>query len=106
MITALFLTLVVQAQESSIQQVEQEHTNIEKDKFHDRKDTLTTTGPVENDSLKVPEQINPKTLKRPSKDSVIVVKHSFKHKEQVIVGGVIMASLALILVAMNNYNPK
>lgn len=39
-------------------------------------------------------------------DSVIVVKHSFNHKEQIITGSVIMTCLALILVTMNNYNPR
>lgn len=39
-------------------------------------------------------------------DSVIVVKHEFNHKEQIITGSVIMTCLALMLVAMNNYNPR
>lgn len=39
-------------------------------------------------------------------DSVIVVKHRFNHKEQIITGSVIMTCLALMLVAMNNYNPR
>jgi len=39
-------------------------------------------------------------------DSVIVVKHGFNHKEQIITGSVIMTCLALMLVAMNNYNPR
>jgi hypothetical protein len=39
-------------------------------------------------------------------DSVIVVKHRFNHREQIVTGSVIMACLALMLVAMNNYNPR
>ena len=39
-------------------------------------------------------------------DSVIVVKHSFNHREQIITGSVIMTCLAVMLVAMNNYNPR
>ena len=39
-------------------------------------------------------------------DSVIVVKHHFNHREQIITGSVIMTCLALMMVAMNNYNPR
>jgi hypothetical protein len=39
-------------------------------------------------------------------DTVIVVKHAFNHREQIITGSVIMSCLALMLVAMNNYNPR
>ncbi len=39
-------------------------------------------------------------------DSVIVVKHSFDHREQIITGSVIMSCLMLMMVAMNNYNPR
>jgi hypothetical protein len=39
-------------------------------------------------------------------DSVIVVKHHFDHREQIITGSVIMTCLALMMVAMNNYNPR
>ena len=39
-------------------------------------------------------------------DSVIVVKHHFNHQEQIITGSVIMTCLALMMVAMNNYNPR
>lgn len=49
------------------------------------------------------------TLAKPSKsrsDSVIVVKHHFNHREQIITGSVIMTCLALMMVAMNNYNPR
>jgi hypothetical protein len=50
----------------------------------------------------------PDTLARPKSrgDSVIVVKHGFNHREQIITGSVIMTCLALIMVAMNNYNPR
>jgi hypothetical protein len=39
-------------------------------------------------------------------DSVIVVKHSFEHREQIITGSVVMTCLMLMMVAMNNYNPR
>ncbi|MDB5050151.1 MAG: hypothetical protein JWO30_3222 [Fibrobacteres bacterium] len=39
-------------------------------------------------------------------DTVIVVKHAFNHREQIITGSVIMTCLALMLVTMNNYNPR
>jgi hypothetical protein len=39
-------------------------------------------------------------------DSVIVVKHDFNHREQIITGSVIMSCLMLMMVAMNNYNPR
>ncbi len=39
-------------------------------------------------------------------DTVIVAKHAFDHREQIITGSVIMSCLVLMLVAMNNYNPR
>lgn len=39
-------------------------------------------------------------------DSLIVVKHSFEHREQIITGSVVMTCLMLMMVAMNNYNPR
>jgi hypothetical protein len=39
-------------------------------------------------------------------DSVIVVKHSFDHREQIITGSVVMTCLMMMMVAMNNYNPR
>ena len=39
-------------------------------------------------------------------DTVIVVKHHFNHREQIITGSVIMTCLALMMVTMNNYNPR
>ena len=40
------------------------------------------------------------------KDPPKYVKRDFDHKEQVVVGSAMMACLALIMVTMNNYNPK
>jgi len=37
---------------------------------------------------------------------VIVAKHQFNHREQIITGSLIMTCLAVMLVAMNNYNPR
>ena len=39
-------------------------------------------------------------------DTVIVVKHQFNHREQIITGSIIMTCLALMMVTMNNYNPR
>ncbi len=39
-------------------------------------------------------------------DSVKVVKHAFNHRQQIITGSVVMACLAMIMVTMNNYNPR
>jgi len=39
-------------------------------------------------------------------DTVIVAKHQFNHREQIITGSVIMTCLAVMMVAMNNYNPR
>jgi hypothetical protein len=39
-------------------------------------------------------------------DSVQVVKHDFNHRQQIITGSVVMTCLALIMVTMNNYNPR
>jgi hypothetical protein len=34
------------------------------------------------------------------------IKRDYDHKEQIIVGSMIMTFFAILLVAMNNYNPK
>ncbi len=39
-------------------------------------------------------------------DTVLVVKHSFNHRQQIITGSVVMTCLALMMVVMNNYNPR
>lgn len=39
-------------------------------------------------------------------DTVLVVKHRFNHREQIITGSVVMTCLALMMVVMNNYNPR
>jgi hypothetical protein len=39
-------------------------------------------------------------------DSVLVPKHAFNHREQLITGSVVMSCLLVILLAMNNYNPR
>lgn len=39
-------------------------------------------------------------------DTVLVVKHRFNHREQLITGSVVMTCLALMMVVMNNYNPR
>jgi hypothetical protein len=47
-------------------------------------------------------QAKPKTRA----DSVTVPKHTFNHRQQIITGSVVMSCLLLILLAMNNYNPR
>lgn len=37
---------------------------------------------------------------------VSYTERNYNHKQQVVVGGVVMLCIALALVAMNNYNPK
>jgi hypothetical protein len=81
-----------------------------------KKDTTATAKPVlppesqgAQDSLgKAATAAKPDSLAHPKSraDSVIVVKHGFNHQEQIITGSVIMTCLALIMVAMNNYNPR
>lgn len=39
-------------------------------------------------------------------DTIKIVKHNFNHREQIITGSVVMLCLAMILVTMNNYNPR
>ena len=60
------------------------------------------------DSARVPAGTHKDTLPAPKSrsDSIIVVKHSFDHREQIITGSVVMACLMLMMVTMNNYNPR
>jgi hypothetical protein len=39
-------------------------------------------------------------------DTTLIVKHRFNHRQQIIAGSAIMASLAMVMVVMNNYNPR
>jgi hypothetical protein len=50
----------------------------------------------------------PDTANRPKSrvDTVLVVQHRFNHREQIITGSVVMSCLALMMVVMNNYNPR
>jgi len=66
------------------------------------------SGPEEKreDNREIKQDDSLSRQKEVKADSARVVRHQFKHREQVIVGGVIMACIALILVTMNNYNPK
>ncbi len=56
------------------------------------------------DSLNAPGML-PKSVVDSLK-SLKIVKHDFNHREQIITGSVIMACLAMIMVTMNNYNPR
>ena len=56
----------------------------------------------------VPTPTPQDTLGRPKSraDTVLVVQHSFNHRQQIITGSVVMSCLALMMVIMNNYNPR
>jgi len=60
-------------------------------------DTVARSSPTPQDSLGRPKS---------RADSVLVVKHSFNHRQQIITGSAVMSCLALMLVIMNNYNPR
>jgi hypothetical protein len=67
-----------------------------------------TATPADTASV-IPKQISNDSaaaLHKSRSDTVLVVKHSFNHKEQIITGSVIMTCLALMMVTMNNYNPR
>ena len=39
-------------------------------------------------------------------DTAQVVMHHFNHRQQIIAGGSIMATLIVVMTVMNNYNPR
>lgn len=45
------------------------------------------------------------TLQERFEDDIRYEKRQYNHKQQVIVGGVVMLCIALVMVMMNNYNP-
>lgn len=63
-------------------------------------DTLLPGTPAANQA--VADSSRPKSRA----DTVLVVKHRFNHREQLITGSVVMTCLALMMVVMNNYNPR
>mgnify|MGYP003311092654 CR=1 FL=1 len=46
------------------------------------------------------------TLQQLNEENPSYIKREYDHKQQVVVGGVIMLCVALAMVLMNNYNPK
>lgn len=50
-------------------------------------------------------KITPPTLEEQNEENPSYVKREYDHREQVIVGGVVMLCVALAMVLMNNYNP-
>lgn len=46
------------------------------------------------------------TLQELNEENPSYVKRDYDHKQQVIVGSVVMLCVALAMVLMNNYNPK
>lgn len=55
-------------------------------------DSTTTTGEA--------------TLQQLNEENPSYIKREYDHKQQVVVGSVIMFCVALAMVLMNNYNPK
>ena len=50
-------------------------------------------------------KITAPTLQEQNEENPIYVKREYNHREQVIVGSVLMLCVALAMVLMNNYNP-
>lgn len=50
-------------------------------------------------------KITAPTLQEQNEENPIYVKREYNHREQVIVGSVVMLCVALAMVLMNNYNP-
>lgn len=46
------------------------------------------------------------TLQQLNEEDPSYIKRDYNHRQQVIVGGVVMFCVALAMVLMNNYNPK
>jgi hypothetical protein len=71
--------------------------------------TLTPVAPLPTtvgvtDSAKADSvAVKPKVTRA---DTSRVVMHSFNHRQQLITGGAIMATMISIMVVMNNYNPR
>lgn len=53
------------------------------------------------DSIKLEEP----TLQEINEENPSYIKREYNHREQVIVGSVVMICVALAMVLMNNYNP-
>jgi hypothetical protein len=71
--------------------------------------TLTPVAPAKSatalaDSLKADSLAAAKPKTRA--DTARVVMHHFNHRQQLITGGAIMATMISIMVVMNNYNPR
>lgn len=46
------------------------------------------------------------TLQEMNEENPSYIKRDYNHKQQVVVGSVVMFCVALAMVLMNNYNPK
>jgi hypothetical protein len=60
-------------------------------------------------TVPAPLAVTPQKPPAPPKsrtDSIPIVKHRYQHRQQIITGSVVMACLTLIMVTMNNYNPR
>ena len=65
-------------------------TDAEIEEVHGNPDSVKITAP---------------TLQEQNEENPIYVKREYNHREQVIVGSVVMLCVALAMVLMNNYNP-
>ena len=68
-----------------------------------RPDSLARLQPAASTQPPAPDTLS---LPKSRADTVLVVKHRFDHREQIITGSVVMTCLALMMVIMNNYNPR
>jgi hypothetical protein len=68
-----------------------------------KQDSLTSLKPV-NSGKDTATNVAIKPIMR--SDTVIIIKHQFNHKEQIITGSVVMSCVILVLALMNNYNPR
>jgi hypothetical protein len=71
---------------------------------HGEPQPLQTSAAPPKDSILVAKDSLP--VARTRADSVVLVRHHFNHKEQIIAGGVVMACLVAMMAIMNNYNPR
>lgn len=72
------------------------------------KDSVVAPPRLSSDTMGTRASAVPDTVHRPKSrvDTILVVRHRFNHREQIITGSVVMSCLALMMVVMNNYNPR
>lgn len=70
------------------------------------KDTLAVDELTEEDLEADSDSTGALATPKARADSVVLIRHQFNHKEQIIAGGVVMACLVAMMAVMNNYNPR